>query len=109
MHCNSTVQCGQEEGIFHGQEVGIFRGKKGLHTRQTEAMFMKKRKLQSYMPTNWHNVSKLHTWSEIGIKFKSYITTNWYIYIYNLYIYIIIIIYIYIYNVSISGTWSCPK
>ena len=56
-----TVHCGQEEEIF--------RGKKGLLTRQTEAMFMimKKSKLQSYMPTNWHNVSKLHTWSEIDI------------------------------------------
>ena len=61
--------------VLCGKEEGIFRGKKELLTRQTEAMFMKKRKLQSYMPTNWHNVSKLHTWSEIGIMFKSYITT----------------------------------
>ena len=54
------------------QEKGIFRGKKGILTRQTEAMCMKKSKLQSYMPTNWHNVSKLHTctWAEIGIMFK---------------------------------------
>ena len=58
-HCSSTVQCGKEEGIFCEE----------LPTRQTEAMFMKKRKLQNHMPTNWHNVSKLHTWSEIGIIF----------------------------------------
>ena len=57
------VQCGKEEGIFGGR--------KDLLTRQTEAMFMRKRKLQSYMPTNWHKVSKLHTWSEIGIMFKT--------------------------------------
>ena len=47
----------------------IFCGKKGLLTRQTEAMFMKKSKFQSYLPINWHNASKLHTWSEISIMF----------------------------------------
>ena len=35
----------------------IFGGKKGLSTGQT---VMKKSKLQSYMPTNEHNVSKPH-------------------------------------------------
>ena len=47
-----------------------FVERKNFLERQTaEAMFTKKRKFQSYMPTNWHNVSKLNKWSEIGIMF----------------------------------------